>query len=131
MSRLVNYGLGEVADRLSILSLKIAHGIEQSKSVEHFVQEQGVLQVELRTRGGSTNGWIGLIIDLTVVNARLWQAEDQIRADHRVVGQGYLVDDADRIIRCAFLIADLNDRRAALVRQINQLTGDAAGPEKL
>lgn len=128
MSKLVNYGLGEVCDRLSILSLKIAHGSEQQKEVSHFEAEQSVLRKELHVRNGAGGGWMGLLIDLSVVNARLWQQEDQLREYRKFVARSeqQLIDT----VVCAFLIQALNDQRASLVKQINETVGDSA-QEKL
>lgn len=123
MSKLVNYGLGEVCDRLSILSLKIAHGSERQKEVSHFEAEQSVLRKELHVRNGAGGGWMGLLIDLSVVNARLWQQEDLMRS-YRTTQAPYA--PVDVVATCAFLIQALNDTRAGLIRQINETVGDSA-----
>lgn len=128
--RLIDYGLGEVLDRLSILALKISHASDAGKPVEHFTRERSKLLVQASTRV------VGKVFEcyaeLAVVNARLWAAEDGIRGLRRQAadlpgGVPNLLIVAD----LAFEIQALNDRRAALIAEINQTTGDEAGAEKL
>ena len=129
MARLVNPGLGDCLDRLGILMLKLRHHGHQ----EHWANEAATL--EARTRSAP----VRLAMELTVVNAMLWQAEDELRELHAVYpgleqARGNNAVDItaplQRVARCAFRIQDLNDSRAALVQQINQQNGDDLGPEK-
>ena len=134
MSRLVNIGVGEMIDRLTILSLKILVGRERRKDVTHFETEQTALFQQIGnlrfTLTGS--GFAVAFSELAAVNGQLWQAEDQLRAWRGEQKSGVALEvNWELIVTCAFRIQDLNDRRAALVRQINQLAGDVAEPEKL
>lgn len=134
MSRLVNFGPGEIADRLTILTLKILYGKAAGKDVVHFSSERNALLGLLRSRelGGS---WFELVLELAAVNAALWQAEDELRGLRKGGGTGTTTyETADyykTATTCAFRIQDLNDQRAQLVGMINKATGDHLGEEKL
>lgn len=140
--KLVNYGPGEISDRLTILSLKILVGTEQGKDISHFKSEQAVLLAQIRSR--SLNGsWFESVLELAAVNGQLWQAEDALRQErkHAAVyatsdstGNTFAEENARtaaRVMPLAFRIQALNDRRAALVAAINTHTGDHVGLEKL
>lgn len=124
--RLVDPGIGEISDRLSILSLKILFGKQDGRPVEHFQKEQASLfaKVGARTLNGA---WFRSYTDLAAVNAALWHAEDDLRA-FRVAGQ--TTANTDAIVELAFRIQELNDHRAELIAAINKEAGDLVGQEK-
>lgn len=137
--RLMNPGLGEMLDRLSILELKLAHGggeqfaKERKALLEHLWHESGPVQPPEQ---------LGLSFDsfkayatLAAVNAALWQSEDALRAErewmHSTVAES---SNREAVARSAFLahkIQALNDRRAELVREIGKLAGEEEHREKL
>lgn len=123
--RLVNYGVGEIVDRLTILDLKIAHG-----GGDHFVNERGVLLTKLRTTTNATAIW-DAGFRLATVNGLLWHAEDELRHYREDTDGQPERDDAKVIAYIAFRIQELNDQRAGLIETINKLTGDHLGPEKI
>jgi hypothetical protein len=134
--KLVNYGPGEISDRLSILSLKILFGTEAGKDCTHFETERTALLSQIRSR--TLNGkWFQGYTELAAVNAALWHAEDEMRNRR---SWSWDVDDQKMekqsasilapIVRLAFRIQQLNDRRAALVQQINMEAGENVGEEK-
>lgn len=125
MSRLLNPGIGDICDRLTILALKIQHGTAAGKDVAHFVRERNGLltKVLAATLNGS---WFEHVLALGAVQAALWQLTDEMRgylADYAagIVLQEALYEDA---AKCGMAIMRLNDQRAELVRTINELTGD-------
>lgn len=120
MSRLVNFGLGEVCDRLTILALKILHGEVKGIDVTHFQRERAALLPKLLA--ASAGRWTEHYSDLAAVNSALWQAEDRLRGYKQ---EGTKVSHREEIIECAFRIQEWNDRRAALIQSINALVGDA------
>lgn len=122
--RLKNYGPGEAMDRLSILSLKMLFGGEAHKDISHFRTEQVLLLTEIRAQNHLST-WIEEAVELTVVNAALWHAEDDMRA-HR----DSPTHAATLIAALAFRIQGLNDVRAALIGRINKATGNHLGEEK-
>ena len=142
--RLVNCGPGEWSDRLSILSLKILVGQEQNKDITHFRTEQTALLTSIRTR--TLNGtWFEQVLELAAVNSLLWHAEDDLRAWREKYkdrgpdssglsggpGSGFIAATVEKVARLAFRIQELNDRRAALVQEINARAGETSGMEKL
>lgn len=129
--RLINFGAGEVSDRLSILSLKILHGEAIGKDTSHWRNERNALLTKLTDR--LTLQWADAYIELAVVNAAIWQGEDEIRAyrlDHEgtIVSREALWEDTAKL---AYRIQALNDRRAVLIEQINKSSGEHLGTEKL
>lgn len=130
--RLVNYGAGELTDRLTILALKVLYGTEAGTPVAHFEQERAVLLTQIRSR--TLNGvWFEQVLGLGAVNAALWHAEDDLR-DYRIKYGGRELSpdlNSTAVVQLAFRIQDLNDRRAELVRTINQSAGDESAKEKL
>lgn len=131
--KLLNTGPGEWSDRLTILSLKILISEEQGKEATHFHTEQTALLQQIR--GRTLNGrWFEKVLELAAVNGQLWQAEDRMRAlrDHPVSQPNHeYVTFLHIVMEVAFRIQALNDRRAALVQQINADAGETVQPEKL
>lgn len=126
MGRLINYGVGERVDRLSILGLKILFGSEAGKDVTHFERERAVLLTQARA---STQGDWGTVLELAAVNAALWHAEDELRGMRKLVGT-LDTEGLEAVLSLAFRIQSLNDRRAELVGTLNAEAGDVS-KEKL
>jgi hypothetical protein len=125
--RLIDPGVGEVTDRLTILSLKLLFGAETGRDLAHFQKEQSALLAKIRTR--DLNGaWFHSLLELAAVNAALWHREDDLRA---LRSEGQTLQNVDAIVECAFRIQELNDRRAVLIAAINKEAGDGGGEEKV
>jgi len=124
--RLINYGCGEMADRLTILALKLLVGKEQGKPTDHFRNERNALITQLNTRE-TCGPWLEHLFELSAVNAALWHAEDDLR-ELRAESLGVTPLRAGTL---AFRIQELNDQRAALVGLINEKAGDGTTQEKL
>jgi hypothetical protein len=123
MSRLINFGLGEVCDRLSLLALKILYGELQGSDVTRERHERAALLVKLAVR--SPNGrWLEIWNDLHAVHAALWLYEADLRSYRAASDAAVRAVRAEEIVVCAFRIQDLYDRRASLITQINSLVGD-------
>lgn len=141
MSRLVNPGAGDYADRLTILALKLLFGEQAGKDVTHFRNERNAILPKLL---GRDNGkWLEAYTELAAVNAALWHAEDELRGWRerlaptppdstglRGPGEGYKAAVAADVVQLAFRIQALNDQRAALIATINQKAGDARPEEQ-
>lgn len=129
--RLINFGPGEIADRLTILALKVLHGSAAGKAVDHFEKERNALLAQIRSRELS-GSWFEHVLELGAVNAALWQAEDLLR-EYRTTTGDVLTSTAHLgIVKdLAFRIQELNDRRAELIQMINVNTGDHVGAEKI
>lgn len=123
MGRLMNPGPGELVDRLSILARKIEE--RPGEGGKHWAEEASAVAKGL---GDLTGGWANffrMAFALAATNARLWEMEDRLRC-FRVAGF-YRQDVAE----LAFAVQAANDRRDGLIREINQLFGGSAAPEKV
>lgn len=126
--RLVNYGPGELSDRLSILALKRLFASEAGRDLTSLTTEWAALLSEIRSR--TLNGkWFEAMLELTVLNAAIWHAEDDLRALRQRHHAGQ-VTDWDAALRCACRPQTLNDQRAALVAQINKDAGEGPPSDK-
>jgi hypothetical protein len=128
--RLVNYGQGEIADRLTILALKILYGAEASKPVDHFERERNALLPQLNIKGSLQER----LLELAAVNGALWHAEDALRTERDAANGGTSDDHPMAFTKAgqiAFRIQALNDRRSELITLINVNTGNHQGEEKL
>jgi hypothetical protein len=126
MARLCNPGVGEILDRLSILTLKRLHGDAAGRDTTHFAREGDQLEAMIALRKIPT----AETIQLTAVNAMLWHAEDQLRAYRRGIAGATGDDGLVAVVAVAFRIQDLNDQRNQVIEAINKAAGDFAGPEK-
>lgn len=124
--RLVNIGAGEIADRLTILALKIAYGLEGGKDVAHFIKERNALVVQFRNY--ELAPLAEALFELAAVNAMLWHAEDDLRELRDTPENPSWLSAAGAV---GFRIQALNDRRAALVWTLNKAAGTDRGREKL
>lgn len=131
MSRLIDPGVGDVTDRLTILALKVLFGREGQKDVSHFEREQTALLAKVRARDHS-GPWFHLTLELAAVNAALWHSEDELREYRmRKMVDAKELSWTEEVARCGMRIQELNDRRAELIAQINKEAGDGAAKEKL
>ena len=125
----MNYGTGEILDRLTILDLKIQHGAEGQ--VDHFRNERAALLAKAAPQ--NTQAWFPLALKLAMLNGLLWRHEDLIRAARKqlTAAGGLSLDEANVVVEIAFRIQELNDARALCVQEINKLTGEHLGAEKV
>lgn len=129
MSRLINPGVGDITDRLTILALKILHGQERGADLSHWERERATLLGLIRAR--TLNGiWFESVLELAAVNARIWETEDGIREWREQEPEGVKGPEAVEVARLVFRNQSLNDRRAELVHAINEAAGDDRGQEK-
>jgi len=129
--RLVNYGAGEITDRLTILALKILHGKEANRDVKHFEDERNALltKIAAKTLNGS---WFESVLEIGAVNAALWYAENEIRYRRVQIESGDVYEGSwEPVAQIAFRVQVLNDRRAELREEINKKAGDYIGQEKV
>lgn len=116
MTRLINFGLGEIVDRLTILALKIRH-TEDSLA---FQSERDQLVALIKPHTAETvTEWA----DLASVNNQLWQAEDKMRG-YRERKLHLTTHDHFDVSDVAMQIQEFNDHRAELIRSINLSQGD-------
>lgn len=127
MSRLLNPGLGDYADRLTILELKIADAEKKGRSATHFEIERKAVLKHLAGMGRDYVLVSELVDQLWHVNAEIWRGTDIVRA---LAPQWESARETDvyALAEGAVMLQRLNDRRAELVRLIS---GPDAPEEKL
>lgn len=120
----VPMALGDVLDRLTILSIK-AERIVLPSARANVLQELSLLS--LAWQGSGLGEWQQEpeTILLRAVNCELWEVEDRLRALEQQA------DFGPDFVSCARLVYRLNDRRAALKRGVSQRLGSALLEEKL
>lgn len=125
MPLLVPISVGELLDKISILELKIAAAADDPAKHANVLRELAGLDQVRRGQVPSSAEIAALYADLQSVNRSLWEIEDQIR-EHERAGRF-----DDRFIQLARSVYRENDRRAAIKRQINDLTGSELVEEKI
>jgi hypothetical protein len=125
--RLINYGPGEIVDRLTILELKILHGRASKKAIDHFEKERAALLTQLRSRVDGGMNWFEHTLELAVVNGQIWNGEELLRTYRGKL----LPADVEVAIAIAFSLQEWNDRRHELIRRINVGAGEHQGAEKV
>ena len=130
--RLINFGPGEIADRLSILALKITYGKDLGRSVAHFEQERAALLCKFNAPS-HTGRWYEHAVELAAVNAVIWQDTDTVRKLRAALAKddAMPIQIASDAALLAFRLQAMNDRRAELITFINETTGNNTGQEKI
>jgi hypothetical protein len=123
MPLLAPISVGELYDKITILEIK-AELIADPAPRANVLHELAALQA-LRNRQVTPSPELqSLCTELKAVNRRLWDIEDALRRHER---DGRF--DA-RFVELARGVYRENDRRAALKRHINQITGSEIVEEK-
>jgi len=117
MTRLINFGLGEIVDRLTIVALKIQHEVGPLGPWQQ--ERQALISLIKPHTADNVPEWS----DLAAVNNQLWAAEDIMRG-YRGRKLHLTAHDHFDISECAMRIQELNDERAQLIRSVNQSQGD-------
>ncbi|MBO6755044.1 MAG: hypothetical protein JJ902_01840 [Roseibium sp.] len=114
--------IGELIDKITILELKKEHIHEPAKraNVLHELTELQALWTTVKAFDGHET----LLDELRSVNAALWDVEDRLRAFEATAAFG------DAFIQDARSVYKLNDRRAAIKREINLRAGSDLVEEK-
>jgi hypothetical protein len=114
--------VGELLDKLAILDIK-AERIEDAQQRANVIKERDALAA-LAAPYRARDGAAPLVAELRSVNEALWDIEDKIRDCER------RKDFGDEFLGHARSVYRINDRRAALKKQINLLCGSALIEEK-
>ena len=115
--------IGELFDKITILEIK-AELIADPAKRANIVRELAALDALRRREIAPTSELEALGAELKAVNRGLWQIEDELREHERN-------DRFDaRFVELARGVYRENDRRAALKRRINELTGSEIVEEK-
>jgi hypothetical protein len=123
MPLLVPISVGELLDKISILELKAAALADPEKRA-NVVRELAALSAVRDREVSSAPSLNALYGELRAVNRRLWDIEDELRQfEHKG-------EFGSRFVELARSVYRDNDRRAALKREINRLTGSELIEEK-
>jgi hypothetical protein len=120
---LVPISVGELMDKITILEIK-SERIKDSSQLENIARELGALRAVRLGDGIDRTTLDRLAAELTRVNARLWEVEDEIR---ECEAQG---DFGEKFIALARAVYRLNDERARLKKAINLASGSRLVEEK-
>ena len=115
--------VGELIDKITILEIKAVHAV--GKTQRGNVRRELDLLEECLTEIGLAEPEINrLRRELSAVNGRLWEIEDEIRKCERAGAfDGNFIDLARAVYKT-------NDQRAALKYEVNQLSRSAIVEEK-
>ena len=123
MKILVEIAPGELIDKLTILEIKLEQITDQAK-LANIAREHEILKNAYVAAIVEDEGLLDLRSKLKTINHRLWNIEDEIRAEERVgVFGGSFISLARSVYRT-------NDQRAEIKRQINSLLHSAIPEEK-
>lgn len=120
---LIEVGPGELIDKITILRIK-AERMSDPLKLAHVRHELAVLDAARRAHMPETADLARLEAALKSVNEALWAIEDDIRQCEAEK------DFGAKFIELARAVYKQNDRRAALKKDINTLTGSAIVEEK-
>lgn len=123
MSLLIPVSAGELIDKITILRVK-ADRIGDPAKEANVRKELALLETVCVQTIGSVQGLDPLTAELLAVNAALWDIEDGKRDCER------RQDFGPAFIALARSVYIENDRRAAIKRRINDLTGSDIVEEK-
>lgn len=135
MGRLLNPGLGELADRFTILQLKVFHGDPRKTSHFHTEQAQILMTMERQYAGILDGSAVQAQINtLREANKLIWRLEDRMAEYAKKYTTGAEpVTEAD-VRACAAVAVDIwgaNQDRNLRIDELNRLAGAFQGPEKL
>jgi hypothetical protein len=119
----VEVGTGELIDKITILEIK-AERITDAAKLSHVRYELSVLSETRDREIPGSEELDRLTIELKTINESLWEIEDDIRACDAAG------DFGSRFVDLARAVYRTNDRRAAVKKQINELTGSTVVEEK-
>lgn len=120
---LVEIGAGELIDKISILRIK-SERIADPDKLTNIRRELNALVASRNAELPTSPELCALESDLRAVNELLWEIEDDIRACES------MRDFGPRFIELARAVYNSNDRRAAIKKDINLLTGSLLIEEK-
>ena len=122
-SIMTEIGSGELIDKITILEIKSDRiaDLDKLKNVKH---ELSVLSATRDAHLSGIDGLGDLATQLKAINEALWEIEDDIRACEAQT------DFGQKFIDLARAVYITNDKRAAVKKEINLLTGATIIEEK-
>lgn len=122
-SIMTEIGSGELIDKITILEIK-SERIADAEKLKNVTHELSVLSDTRDTHLSGVNGLGELAQQLKTINETLWEIEDDIRACEAEK------DFGQKFIDLARAVYITNDKRAAVKKEINLLTGATIIEEK-
>ena len=113
---LVEVSVGELLDKISILEIK-QEKIKDTESLKFITDEYNVLKAELDKNIKTDESLKNLFNSLKEINSKLWVIED----DKRMCEKNK--DFGEKFIKLSRDVHFLNDNRAKIKLEINNLTG--------
>ena len=113
---LVEVSVGELLDKISILEIK-QEKIKDAESLKFIKDEYNVLKAELDKNIKTDENLKNLFNSLKEINSKLWVIED----DKRMCEKNK--DFGEKFIKLSRDVHFLNDDRAKIKLEINNLTG--------
>ena len=113
---LVEVSVGELLDKLSILEIK-QEKIKDDEKLKYINDEYSVLKDQLSKNVKSDDKLNNLFASLKEINSKLWVIED----DKRMCEKNS--DFGEKFIKLSRDVHFLNDQRAKIKLEINNLTG--------
>jgi Family of unknown function (DUF6165) len=117
---LVEVSNGEIADKLSIIQIKLKYISDEAKLTNLRTEEQVLIEAMQHILPLEH----ALYQDLVRVNEALWHIEDACRAHEKAQ------DFGEKFIEIARSVYITNDERAKIKKDINLLTGSKLVEEK-
>ena len=113
---LVEVSVGELLDKISILEIK-KEKIKDNSKLKFIDDEYNVLKEQLKNNVKNDEKLNKLFLSLKEINSKLWVIED----DKRMCEKNS--DFSEKFIELSRNIHFLNDKRAKIKLEINQITG--------
>ena len=113
---IVEVSIGELLDKISILEIKLEK-IKDPEKLKFISDEHAVLKDQLNKNVKSNNEIEKLFQSLKEINAKLWVIEDDKRLCEKEK------DFTEKFIKLSRDVHFLNDDRAKIKLEINNLTG--------
>lgn len=123
MALKVDVSAGEFLDKMTILEIK-SERIKDEEKLRNVHRELDILRkawIESPLSGVDVSA---LVEDLKKVNERLWEIEDLVR-----LKEAARTFD-DEFVQLARSVYQINDKRAAIKRELNRLLGSELTEEK-
>ena len=121
---LIEIGAGELIDRLSILEIKVERLVDEAQR-KNVRTELDSLKALARAHCPQSAEMERLAAALKKVNETLWVVEDRLRELEAKQ------DFGEEFVKLARSVYHQNDKRSALKREINELTGARRIEEKI
>ena len=113
---IVEVSVGELLDKISILEIK-KEKIKDNSKLKFIDDEYNVLKEQLKNNVKNDEKLNKLFLSLKEINSKLWVIED----DKRMCEKNS--DFSEKFVELSRNIHFLNDKRAKIKLEINQLTG--------